>query len=76
METKTLDARGMSCPLPVLRANKLLKTMRAGDQLTVLATDAAAPKDFENYCGQTGHRLVDSREDEPGVYTLVLAKAD
>lgn len=76
MEHKTLDARGMACPLPVLRANKLMKTMRAGDELTVLATDAAAPKDFEAYCGQTGHRLIDSRETEPGLFAIVMCKVE
>ena len=75
MITKTLDAQGLLCPLPVLRANKMMKTLDVGDELRVLATDAAAPKDFETYCSQTGHHLVDSQQDPSGVYTIVICKA-
>ncbi len=74
MATTTLDVRGLSCPLPVLRANKALKALAVGDELAVLATDPAAPKDFEAFCETTGHRLMSSGEAD-GVFTLVVRKA-
>lgn len=74
MTDHVLDARGLQCPLPVLRANKMLKSLPAGAHLQVLATDAAAPKDFEAFCKTTGHILVSSTEAE-GFYTVVLRRA-
>lgn len=71
---RVLDVRGLQCPLPVLRANKLLRGLQAGDELEVLASDPAAPKDFVGYCATTGTVLVDSRE-AGGVFTIVLRKA-
>lgn len=60
-----LDARGLICPLPVLKARKLLKSVAPGGVLRVLATDPGAPKDFEHFCATTGVILVacDTRED-------------
>lgn len=74
MAERLLDVRGLQCPLPVLRANKVLKGLAAGDELEVLASDPAAPKDFIGYCATTGHVLVDS-QDADGVFTIVLRKA-
>ncbi|HTH98253.1 MAG TPA: sulfurtransferase TusA family protein [Stellaceae bacterium] len=53
-----LDARGLNCPLPVLKARKLFKTVPAGGYLRVLATDPGAPKDFEHFCATTGATLI------------------
>ncbi len=53
-----LDARGLICPLPVLKARKLLKGLRPGEVLRVLVTDPGAPKDFEHFCATTGVTLV------------------
>ncbi|EMU1317943.1 sulfurtransferase TusA family protein [Neisseria gonorrhoeae] len=61
----------MKCPLPILRAKKALAQMRQGEVLTVLATDGGAPGDFEAFCRQTGHVLLDSSEQD-GVFTLVV----
>ncbi len=58
-----LDVRGMKCPLPVLRANRALRSMAAGDRLRVLATDRAAVADFQAFCRETGHALVAQGED-------------
>ena len=60
-----LDARGLLCPLPVLKARKLLKGLAPGGVLRVLATDPGAPKDFEHFCATTGIILIaqDDRED-------------
>ena len=73
MSDEVLDVRGLRCPLPVLRANKVMKSLAPGATLTVLATDAAAPKDFESFCETTGHALVDSRSDGDD-FVLVIRK--
>ena len=53
-----LDAKGLRCPLPVLKARKALKDLPVGAVLRVLATDPGATKDFEAFCKTTGHRLL------------------
>lgn len=69
-----LDARGWTCPLPVLRARKLLKSMAVGGNLTVLATDPGSVRDFEAFCRQTGNTLLESREDDEGVFHYRIRK--
>jgi tRNA 2-thiouridine synthesizing protein A len=68
MTEMLLDVRGLSCPLPVLRAKKTLKTLVDGDVLTVLATDPSSVRDFQLFCQQTGHVLEDWQEDAEGVF--------
>ncbi len=68
-----LDVKGMNCPLPVLRANRALRGMAAGDQLRVLATDQAAAADFRAFCRETGHSLVGYSE-EAGVYSFTIRR--
>ncbi len=68
-----LDVKGMNCPLPVLRANRVLRGMAAGDQLRVLATDQAAAADFRAFCRETGHSLVGYSE-EAGVYSFTIRR--
>lgn len=58
MKKSTLDATGLTCPLPVLRARKALLALEAGDEIEILATDAAADRDFPAFCTATGHVLV------------------
>ena len=53
-----LDLTGLSCPIPVIKANKTIRKMTAGDVLVCEVTDPAAPEDFENFCASTGHQLV------------------
>jgi tRNA 2-thiouridine synthesizing protein A len=71
--TAVLDAQGLKCPLPVLRARKAMRDVAPGAPLTVLATDPAAPRDFQAFCEQAGHALVSSTESD-GVYTIVLRR--
>lgn len=59
VEFRQLDARGLQCPLPVLRANKMLRSMSEGEQLRIIATDPSAPADFVKFCDATGHHLVE-----------------
>ena len=74
MSRTTLDYKGLQCPLPVLKANKQIKSLGSGDEIEVLATDPSAPADFETYCETTGHTLVESSEAD-GVYSIVVRKA-
>lgn len=60
----TLDARGLNCPLPILRAKKAIAGMPVGDVLEITATDPGAVKDLESFCSQTGHELVASQKAE------------
>lgn len=55
---KELDARGLNCPLPILRTKKALADLRSGQVLKVLATDPGAVKDFQAFSRQTGHELL------------------
>lgn len=73
MAENALDARGLRCPLPLLRARKALAGLRAGERLSVHVSDPGAPADFTAYCAQAGHRLVEvTPTDEPSVYLIVL----
>ena len=69
-----LDARGLNCPMPILRAKKALKDLAAGDTLKVMATDPGSVKDFEAFCRTTGNQLVETSEDG-GVYTYLIKKS-
>ncbi len=69
-----LDARGLNCPLPILRTKKALKDLNAGDVIKVLATDPGSVKDFEAYASQSGDELLEHREDD-GEYTFYLKKS-
>lgn len=55
---KELDARGVNCPLPILRTKKALSDMQSGQILRVLATDPGSVKDFQAFSRQTGNELV------------------
>ncbi|MCP5397114.1 MAG: sulfurtransferase TusA family protein [Sphingomonadaceae bacterium] len=63
MADATLDAKGLNCPLPILKAKKALKDMANGQVLEILATDPGAIKDFEAFCRTTGNKLLSSGED-------------
>ncbi len=71
--SQTLDARGLNCPLPVLKARKAIKAVSFGECLTVLATDPAAYIDFQHFCDTAGHELADWSEKD-GVFTFVIRK--
>jgi len=61
--TAHLDARGLKCPLPVLKARRALQGVAPGGLLRVLATDPGAVKDFAHFCETTGCELVESGQD-------------
>ena len=56
-----VDARGLKCPLPILKAKKALAEVQSGELLKVLCTDAGSVRDFQAFCKQTGHALVDQQ---------------
>ena len=60
--TKELDARGLNCPLPILKTKKSLDGMAAGEILKVVSTDAGSVKDMQAFAKQTGNELVGSQE--------------
>ena len=66
-----LDASGLNCPFPILRAKKALAGMDAGQVLHIIATDPGAVKDFEAFAKQTGNELMDSKEDGGKFYFLM-----
>lgn len=61
---RELDVRGLNCPLPILRAKKVLGDLTAGQVLKVMATDPGSVKDFQAFCKQTGNELL-SHSDGP-----------
>ncbi len=69
----TLDATGLMCPLPVLKARKALKALQAGACLRVLATDPASVIDFRHFCDVTDNQLVEHAESD-GVFTYLIRK--
>lgn len=71
--TETLDAIGLLCPLPVLKARKRLKSMANGDVLEMQADDPAAIIDVPHFCSEAGHTLVEARESD-GVQVYLIRK--
>jgi tRNA 2-thiouridine synthesizing protein A len=70
---KEVDARGLNCPLPILRAKKALTDMQSGQVLKVLATDPGSVKDFQSFSKQTGHPLV-SHDEVDKEFTFFMRK--
>ncbi len=71
---RELDASGLNCPLPILRAKKTLADMDAGQVLHIIATDPGSVKDFEAFAKQTGNELLSSGE-EGGKFTFMMKKS-
>ena len=74
MADQELDAKGLNCPLPILKAKKALKTLEAGNTLEVLSTDPGSVADFAAFCRTTGNELVEQSEGD-GVWTYLIRKA-
>lgn len=68
---KEVDARGLNCPLPILRTKKTLNDMSSGEVLRILATDPASVRDFQAFARQTGNELVEQGEDDGGFWFLL-----
>lgn len=74
MADHILDAKGLNCPLPILKAKKALKEVPAGGTLEIFATDPGSVADFQAFSRITGNELLEQDETE-GVYRFVLKKS-
>jgi len=70
---RTLDAKGLSCPLPIVKTAQAMKDMSSGQLLEVLATDPGSVKDFAAWSKSTGNEVVEQSQDG-GVFRFVLRK--
>ena len=70
---KEIDAKNLNCPLPILRCKKGLSEIEAGQTLKIMATDPSAVKDFQAFCKQTGHELL-QQDDADGTLTFYIKK--
>jgi len=71
---REVDARGLSCPLPILRTKKALAQMSSGEVVRVLATDPGSARDFQAFARQTGNTLLQQNELEEQVNEFFLAR--
>jgi tRNA 2-thiouridine synthesizing protein A len=74
MADHVLDAKGLNCPLPILKAKKALKEVPVGGTLEILATDPGAVADFQAFARSTGNELLEHSENG-GVYRFLLRKS-
>ncbi|MCA0869248.1 sulfurtransferase TusA family protein [Seohaeicola saemankumensis] len=74
MTEHVLNAEGLNCPLPIIKAKKMLKSMPAGEVLQVRATDPGSVADFAAFCNQTGNELLSSNT-EGDVYTFEIKRS-
>ncbi len=72
--SQELDARGLNCPLPILRAKKSIGSLASGQVLRITATDPGSVKDFEAFCKQTGNALLSSTEAD-GAFIFDIRKS-
>ncbi len=70
-----LDAKGLNCPLPILKTKVELNRLQPGDILKVEATDPHSKVDFEAYCARTGHSIVEYTEAD-GIFTFLIRRAE
>jgi tRNA 2-thiouridine synthesizing protein A len=68
-----LDARGLKCPLPILKADRALKDLASGETLRVLTTDPGSVEDFKDFCRASRNEMVESQQ-EGGTYTLLIKR--
>ncbi|HEY2862505.1 MAG TPA: sulfurtransferase TusA family protein [Casimicrobiaceae bacterium] len=71
---REVDARGLNCPLPILRTKKALNDMASGQVLRILATDPGSVRDFEAFARQTGNQLLQHGERDGAFYFLLRRK--
>lgn len=72
--TQSLDARGMNCPLPILRTKKALTSLGSGETLAVISTDPGSLKDMQAFCKQTGNELLSSSANQ-GEFEFLIRKS-
>lgn len=72
--TQSLDARGLNCPLPILRTKKALSSMGPGETLAITSTDPGSLKDMQAFCKQTGNELLSSSTNQ-GEFEFLIRRA-
>jgi tRNA 2-thiouridine synthesizing protein A len=72
--TKSLDLKGLSCPLPIAKTAQAIRDLASGDLLEALATDPGSVPDFNAWCQNTGNELIEQTE-EAGVFRFLIKKA-
>ena len=70
---KDLDARGLNCPLPILKAKKALAEMQTGEVLRIVATDSGSVRDFQAFARQTGNALLEHSQHN-GEFTFYMRR--
>ncbi len=73
-EVKTLDCSGMLCPMPVVKTRKALKAMEIGDVLEMLSTDPGSMPDMHAWAKQTGHELIEAKDEGDNVFRFTIKK--
>ncbi|MCZ8513686.1 sulfurtransferase TusA family protein [Paenibacillus filicis] len=73
MANLIVDAKGLSCPMPIVKAKKAIDSLQSGEIMELQTTDKGSMKDFQAWVNQTNHELIDSKEDN-GVFTFVVKK--
>jgi tRNA 2-thiouridine synthesizing protein A len=69
-----LDARGLNCPLPILRTKKAISALQSGEVLEVTSTDPGSVKDLDSFCSQTGNEMLSSKQNS-GEFIFRIRKA-
>lgn len=70
----TLDARGLNCPLPILKTKKALNQLASGETLELVSTDPGSVKDVDSFCSQTGNELIENSNSN-GEFKFIIRKA-
>ena len=70
---REVDARGLNCPLPILRTKKALNDMSSGQVVRIMATDPASVRDFEAFARQTGNQLV-AQSEQDGAFVFLMRR--
>jgi len=68
-----IDAKGLSCPMPIVKTNKIIKQMKNGEILKVLSTDPGSKRDFESWAKKTGNTLLEISESDD-IFTYIIRK--
>ena len=74
MADAILDAKGLNCPLPILKAKKSIKALEVGQTIQILSTDPGSVRDFDSFCLATGNELLESSTESNGVFSFIIKK--
>ena len=72
--TQTLDCKGLSCPMPMMKLAKAFKGLKSGDVLEMLGTDPGTKSDLPKWCEKTGNTILEEGDLDGGVFRFVLQK--